>query len=42
MKKEYLHKDVPVAYRKRYGKRYDTKDVKAFAYATAKKLGIKA
>lgn len=41
MEKQYLYKDVPVQYRKRYGKRYDKKDVKSFAIATARKLGVK-
>jgi hypothetical protein len=41
LKREYLGKKVPVKYKKRYGKRYDPKDVKSFAYALAKSKGIK-
>lgn len=35
-KKEYWGKDVPIEYRKRYGKIYNKKDVLSFAIATAK------
>ena len=41
IKLEYLGKSVPKKYWKRYGKRYDLKDVKSFSYAIAKKRGIK-
>lgn len=38
---EYLGKPVPSQYQKKYGKRYDKKDVISFAYAVAKSKGIK-
>lgn len=38
---EYLGKPVPKKYQDRYGKRYDKKDVKEFAYALANSRGIK-
>lgn len=41
MKKQYLYEEVPSEYRKRYGKRYDPKDLEAFAIAVAKKKGIR-
>lgn len=41
LKKNYLYEKVPAKYQKRYGKRYDKKDVKSFAYAVAKSKGIK-
>ena len=41
LKKEYLGDKVPSKYRPRYGKRYDKKDLRAFAYAVAKSRGIK-
>lgn len=41
MEEEYLGEPVPKKYVKRYGKRYDSKDVKAFAYAVANAKGIK-
>jgi hypothetical protein len=37
----YLNKPVPKEYQNRYGKRYDKKDIKSFAYAVAKSRGIK-
>lgn len=38
---EYLGDPVPSEYQNRYGKRYDKKDIKSFAYAVAKSRGIK-
>lgn len=38
---EYLGDEVPLKYRKKYGKRYDKKDIKSFGYALAKSRGIK-
>ena len=38
---EYLGAPVPKKYQERYGKRYDKKDVKSFAYAVAYSKGIK-
>ena len=38
---EYLNEEVPNKYRKRYGKVYDKKDIKSFAFAVAKSRGIK-
>lgn len=37
----YLKKKVPHKYQKKYGKRYDLKDVKSLSYAIAKSKGIK-
>ena len=39
--REYLGKPVPSEYQKRYGKRYDKKDIEKFAYAVAKSKKIK-
>jgi len=41
IKAEYLGKPVPKKYQKRYGKRYDLKDVKSLAFAIAKTKKIK-
>jgi len=41
VKKQYLGKKVPKQYRKRYGKRYDSKEVTGISYAIAKSRGIK-
>ena len=41
MRKTYLHDEVPLKYRKRYGKRYDASDVESFAYVVAKSKKIK-
>lgn len=41
VKKEYLGKEVPVRFQKRYGKRYDKSEIKSVAYAIAKSRGIK-
>lgn len=38
---EYLGDKVPPKYQKRYGKRYDPKDIESFAYAVARSKGIK-
>jgi len=38
---EYLGKPVPSEYQKRYGKRYDKKDIESLAYAIAKSRRIK-
>lgn len=40
-RKNYLYKDVPAKFRKRYGKKYDKKEVKQVAFAIAKSKGIK-
>ena len=41
MKEEYLGKPVPKKYQYRYGEKYDKlSEIKAFAYATAKKRRI--
>jgi hypothetical protein len=37
----YLGEPVPKQYQKKYGKRYDKKDIKSFAFAVAKSKGIK-
>lgn len=39
--KQYLNDKVPKEYQSRYGKRYDKKDIKSFAFAVARKKGIK-
>jgi len=39
--REYLGKPVPSEYQKRYGKRYDKKDIEKLTYAIAKSKGIK-
>jgi len=41
VKKSYLGKKVPKKYQKKYGNRYDLKEVKSIGYAIAKKKGIK-
>lgn len=41
VKHTYLGKPVSMKYQKRYGKRYDSKEVKSVAYAIAKSRGIK-
>lgn len=41
MEDEYIGETVPIKYRKRYGKTYNKKEVKSFAYAVAKSRGIK-
>jgi hypothetical protein len=41
LRENYLGKEVPLPYQKRYGKRYDPKDIKQFGYALAKSRGIK-
>ena len=41
IKAEYLGKPVPKKYQKRYGKKYDLKDVKSLAFAIAKTKKIK-
>jgi hypothetical protein len=40
MEDTYLGEEVPLKYRKKYGKMYNKKDVLQFAYATAKRRGI--
>ena len=40
-KKEYLYKNVPSKYRKKYGSKYDSKEVKSVAFAIANARGIK-
>lgn len=40
-RKQYLHKDVPAKYRNKYGKKYDSKEIKSVAYAIAKSRRIK-
>ena len=37
VRKQYLGKEVPVKYRKKYGKKYDKDEVLRIAYAIAKK-----
>ena len=41
VKKQYLGKDVPLKYRKKWGKKYDEDEIKSLAYAIAKSRGIK-
>lgn len=41
VKSQYLGEPVSGKYRKKYGKRYDKKEVKNVAYAIAKSRGIK-
>ena len=40
VKKTYLHKDVPVKFKAKYGKKYQAKEIKLVAYAIAKSRGI--
>lgn len=40
VKDTYLGKSVPSKYQKKYGKRYDSSEVKSIAYAIAKSRGI--
>ena len=41
MNEEYMEDRVPVKYQKRYGKTYDSKEIKSFAYAVAKSKKIR-
>ena len=41
LKQNYLGKPVPKQYQNRYGKRYDKKDIRGFAYAIANSKGIR-
>jgi len=41
VKEQYLGKEVPKKYRKKYGKIYDANEVKSIAFAIAKKQGMK-
>ena len=41
VKKQYLGKKVPPKYKDKYGKRYDSKEVKNISYAIAKSKGIR-
>jgi len=38
VKQQYLGKEVPKKYREKYGKIYDTEEVKSIAFAIAKKF----
>ena len=40
VKDTYLGKSVPSKYQMKYGKRYDSSEVKSIAYAIAKSRGI--
>ena len=39
--KQYAGKEVPKAWRAKYGKQYSKEEAKSIAYATARKLGWK-
>lgn len=41
LEENYLNKNVPIKYQKKYGKRYDLKDIKSYGYAIANTRGIK-
>ncbi len=41
IKREYLGKPVPTRYMKRYGKKYNQKDILPLSYAIAKSRGVK-
>ena len=41
LEEEYLGEPVPKKFQKRYGKRYDNKDIKSLGFAVAKSKKIK-